>query len=168
MLQYTIMSRVYERPKALLDGATEATRIVLPGSDAERYFDEGRVFEKVPSLMGYLALLSNPEMPRLVGITRTIKVAGHRMTAIQGEDVAPDEPEAMYAFALGPDSGEFVEVSRVVGDKSTVLTWADVQDQASPIFRTPDLTGVIDEPAKIAELTQILAAGQDATEWALD
>jgi len=162
------MTRIVERPKALLDAAEEPARIVMPDSDAERYFDQDRVYEKAPSFRGYLALLTDRSIPRLPGITRVISVANHPMVAIQGEDVPCDEPEPVYAFALGPDSGEFVEITRVVAEQGTVLSWADVRDTSSPIFRTPELRGVIDNPAKISELTQILAAAQDATEWALD
>lgn len=162
------MSRIIKRPAALLDGANEGTRIVLSGSDAERYFDNGRVFEKAQNFMGYLAILSDPDMPRLVGVTRRVKIGGHTMTVVQGEDTVPEEPAVAYGFALGPDSGEFIEVSRITDDTSEVLSWADINNGTSLVFRRPDLTGVINSQAKIAELTQILAAGQDATEWALD
>jgi hypothetical protein len=162
------MTRITKRPAALLDGSREATKLVLPGSDAEHYFDKGRVFEKAADFMGYLVMLQTPEMPRMPGVTRNVKVGHQIMIAIQGEDVAPDEPEVMYAFTLGPDSGEYIEMCRVAGDQNTVLSWADIRDPARPVFRSPDLSGFIEEPAKIAELTQILAAAQDATEWALD
>jgi hypothetical protein len=163
-----IMTRVVKRPAALLDGSRDATKLVLPGSDAERYFDNGRVFEKAEDFIGYIVMLQTPKMPRMPGVTRNIKVGHQVMIAIQGEDVPANDPEVMYAFSLGPDSGEFIEMRRVVGEESSVLSWADVRDPANPLFRKPDLTGFIDEPAKIAELTQILAAAQDATEWALD
>ena len=162
------MSRIVERPAALLDGAHEASRVVLPGSDAQRYFDGRRVFEKLPSFLNYLLILSDPEMPRLGGIARTIKIGGYVMTAIQGEDTPPDEPAIAYGFSLGPDSGEFIGVSRIVDSTSEVLSWVDVKSGPTPVFRRPDLTGTIDTQAQTAELTQILAAGIDATEWALD
>lgn len=157
-----------ERPKALLDGASEPARLVAPDSYAERAFDEGRVYEKVADFMGFIAILQNPDVPRLPGVTRVIRVANHPMLAIQGEEVPDGEPEPQYAFALGPDSGEFIEINRVVDGQGTVLSWADIRDVDNPIFRTSVLGGVIHDEAKVSELTQILAVGEDAAEWALD
>ncbi|MGZ6004785.1 MAG: hypothetical protein ACXWLH_01395 [Candidatus Saccharimonadales bacterium] len=166
------MSRVYTRPTALLDGAPEAARIVEPGSDAESYVSEGRVYEKIPSFLGYLSLLAHPEMPRMGGYVRRLNANSHTAVVVRGEDTQPGEEVPVYGFGLSPDGvEEFVEVARYTGEYGEniqLLSWVDIKDPNNPVFRTPDLIGVIDNPAKIEELTQLLAIGQDAAEWALD
>lgn len=161
------MSRVIARPTALLDGTPEAARITEPGSDAERYVAEGRVYEKIPSFLGLLALLSDSGMPRLMAFN--LRANGRLLTMVQGEEVQPDEPVVGYGFGFAPDGiEEMIEISRVTEDEQQLLSWIDTTDLTKPVFRTPDLRGMVDDPAKIEELTQLLAIGEDAAEWALD
>lgn len=163
------MSRVVARPTALLDGSPEAAHITDPTSDAESYVSEGRVYEKIPGFLGLLSMLAHPEMPRMGGFVKRLQAGNHISVVVRGEDLPSDQPETVYGFGLSPDGvEEFIEISRIAGDEVMVLSWADVKDPASPVFRSPDLIGVIDDPAQISELTQLLAIGQDAAEWALD
>ena len=166
------MSRVIARPNALLDGSPEATKITPERSDAERYVTDGRVIEKLPSLLGHLALLSESGFPRLHGYVQNLVTSGRRVLVVQGEDVQAGEEVPVYGFGLSPDGvEEFIGIGRYtgeVGEHEQLLSWMDIRDINNPVFRTPDLTGLIDDPAQISELTQILAVGEDATEWSLD
>lgn len=166
------MSRVNKRPTALLDGNPEATQITVPGSDAERCVNDGRVFEKIPPFLGSIAVLAEPGIPRLAGQVRFIHNPSHKVAVIRGEDVAPDEDIPVYGFSLSPDGvREFVGIGRYTGEfgeHEQMLAWADLHDLNQPIFRSPDLLGVIQDEAQISELIQLLAIGEDATEWALD
>lgn len=110
-----------------MGGATEAGQLLLPGSDALRYFETGQVCARIPLFIGYLALLKDRQLPRLLGPTKLVEVADHTMVAIRGEDHTPEGPSAMYGFVLGPDSNEFVEIRRIAGRASCVLSWMDTQ-----------------------------------------
>lgn len=162
------MSRVLARPTALVDGTPEAARIVDERSDAAHYVDEGRVFEKIPDFLFLLGFLENPNMPRL-GFVKVGAVANHVVTVVQGEDVPATEPKVVYGFGIASDGGtRFLELSRIVGDASEVLAYADLTEPTNPVFRDINLVDVITDEAKISELTQLIAVGEDAAEWALD
>lgn len=166
------MSRVFARPTALLDGTHEAAQITEPRSDAERRTSDARVFEHITSFLGYLSILEQPGMPRSPGYVRFIRNATHNIAVVQGEDVEAGEEIPAYGFSLSPDGvREFVGIGRYTGEfgeHQQMLAWADLKDLNNPVFRTADLMGVIENPAQISELTQLLAIGQDAAEWALD
>lgn len=166
------MSRVFARPTALLDDTPEAAHITDPSSDAERYIEEGIVFEKLPYFLGHLALLTQPGIPRLGGYTKSLITNGRKVLVVQGEDTPIVEDTPVYGFGLSPDGvEEFIGIGRYTGERGEyeqLLSWMDIADKNSPIFRTPDLLDVIEDPAQISELTQLLAIGEDATEWALD
>jgi len=55
-----------------------------------------------------------------------------------------------------------------IGEHEQLLAWLDIGDRDNLVFRTPDLTGRIEDPAKLSELIQLLAIGEDATSWSLD
>lgn len=166
------MSRVVARPTALLDSTPEAAKITEPRSDAERRTANGEVFEHIPSFLGYLSLLEQPEMPRAPGYVRFIRNATHNIAVVQGEDVTAGEEIPVYGFSLSPDGvREFVGIGRYTGEygeNQQMLAWADLKDLNNPVFRSADLMGVIEDPAQVSELTQLLAIGEDAAEWALD
>lgn len=165
------MSRVNSRPVALLDGSSEAAQLTMPRSDAERYFIDGKVFEKIPQFLGFLAVLEQPG-PRLAGYVKYIKTLSHDIAVIQGEDVAQTEDVPVYGFSLSPDGvREFVGIGRYTGEfgqHEQMLAWIDLHNPDSPIFRLPNLVDVIEDESQISELTQLLAIGEDASEWALD
>lgn len=166
------MSRVVARPTALLDSTPEAAKITEPRSDAERRTANREVFEHIPSFLGYLSLLEQPEMPRAPGYVRFIRNATHNIAVVQGEDVTAGEEVPVYGFSLSPDGvREFVGIGRYTGEygeNQQMLAWADLKDLNNPVFRSADLMGVIEDPAQVSELTQLLAIGEDAAEWALD
>ncbi len=167
------MSRVFIRPTALLDGTQEAAKLTPPESDAESYVAEDRVYKKIPHFLGFLSILAEPGFPRLGGYVKSlITTNGRKVLVVQGEDVQDSEAVPVYGFGLSPDGvQEFIGVGRYtgeIGQHEQLLSWVDLSDETNPVFRTPDLFGVIDDPAKVSELTQLIAIGEDATEWALD
>ncbi len=159
------MSRVVARPRALLDGSPEASRIVQPGSDAERYYNRGLAAQQIAGLLNDVLLLSEPDMPRL-GFTKVGGVANHTAMLVQGE---PANPPVRYGYWVDPQGkGEMIELSRLEGDDTTILANVDVKNLSNPKFLGPDLVSVIDGEARLEELKQLLAVGKDASEWALD
>ncbi len=161
-------TRLNTRPRALLDASLEASRLVVSGSDAEKFYDAHRVHEKVPSLATYLSWLNDRNMPRMPGYTKVLRNNGQSVTVIRGEAVPADQDEPVYSFAFGPDSGEYIQIGRIVGNGRTVLGWLDHNDEVELTFLEPNLAVNVDNPAKIAELTQIVAIAADAFEWSLD
>lgn len=111
-----------------------------------------------------LRLLSQPDVPRL-GYVRVGAVANHLASVINGEPTEDGQSQVRYGFGIG---SEFIELTRLVGDETQTLAYVDISLPTQPAFRAPELTSTIDDPAKIAELTQLFAIGQDAAEWALD
>jgi hypothetical protein len=159
------MSRVATRPRALMDGAEDPSRIVEHGSDAARYFDGSKVPQKIGSLTFHLTHLTDPDSPRL-GAVRNNVVGNHVVCTVQGEYSG-----VTYGFGLaGDDKNEFIEVSAIEGDNTKVLGYLDRGHEGGElVFREPETLAVIDPAsAQAQELTQMFAIAVDAAEWAMD
>lgn len=167
------MSRVYSRPTALLDGTPEAARITVPDSSAEDYLaEENFVYERLSRFVGEISLLTESVVPRVGGFVKSLITNGRKVLVVQGEDVQLAEETPVYGFGIRPDGvEEFIGIARYtgeIGENEQLLAWLDIADKNNPVFRTPDLIGRIEDPAKVSELNQLLAIGEDATSWALD
>ncbi len=153
---------VLSRPIALLDGNTEPARLVIPNSDAERYYDQGKVEEKLGDFANMLILLTNLAMPRL-GHVRYGEVEDGVYSFIQGED---DANNVMYGFRWAKEVLEAIELSRVEnGTVSKLAIIAFKGDDAT--YVQPDFRGKLNDSER-EETRQLLAIGMDEAEWALD
>jgi hypothetical protein len=165
------MPRVMSRPTALLDGTPSAADIVKPNSDAERYHRQNSIFKKIPEFLGRISLLAHTKTPRMSGFVRVLEIDHSSIVAVGGETPEMGFPAPFYGFSInrGGDA-DFIQITRHTGFKSEdiqILAWADVKDPTKVVFHSPERFNVIDEPGKENELMQLLAIGEDATEWAL-
>ena len=98
------------KPQALLGESGEAARLVMPDSDAERYFDGGYVDRKIKFFTGVYGWLVNPKAPR-AGMVFT-QDGG---TVIQGE-TDPSNPRvdvSRYKLTIGNDGVQTIEIARI-------------------------------------------------------
>ena len=163
-----------------MDGAPEAGELLDPGSDAIRDFrgDRQPVFPD-----GFRYVLPRGWHPQDAAEAEEMRKAGipyvdgHFIFSIAGEseDVRygfdhPDQPEGLD-IAEGP-----IRILRLTPEReqaAQVLGFVGLSTSQEPAFFEPDpsdrqIAGeVIDEPAKQGELTQMIAAANDAIEWEL-
>ncbi len=181
MIYYSIMSRVVSRPQSLLDGSPEIGEIVPKDSDALRDYHGNRRpvfpdgFRDVLPRGWYPQNSDQAEEMRKAGIPY---VDGQFIFAISGETPGirygfdhPEQPENLD-IAEGP-----IRILRLEGRKdqvtAQVLGFVGLSTSEEPVFFESNPSDrqvageVINDPAKQGELTQMIAAANDAIEWEL-
>lgn len=173
------MSAITKRPKALMGKATKAEKLLPANSDALRDFRGERRpvfpddFRDVLPRGWYPENSAQAEEMKEAGLPY---VDGRFIFAISGEssDIRygfdhPDQPEELDV-AEGP-----IRILRLKGEghkvTAQVLGFVGLSNSQEPVFFEPNpsdkqIAGeVVDNPAQQSELTQIVAAANDAIEW---
>ncbi|MEI9914458.1 MAG: hypothetical protein WDN66_05865 [Candidatus Saccharibacteria bacterium] len=162
--------RVISRPLALLDNEAQATRLVPPGSDAERYVADGSVLSRVGTFLSYAKTIVYVEVSHTPGYVETFAASDHRVLAIPGEIVEDKAEKPVYGFIIPSLRGHFMGVGRYTGqnhENEQILSWVDISTKDTALL-SGDFINPVETAAKELELLQILAIGQDAVEWAFD
>lgn len=160
-----IIVRVLRRPGALLDGDFEPSRLVVPGSDAEKYFENGLANKSPRWLLDDLFALSRP-IPRMA-VVKTRRISeGTSYAVVQGEDSETEE-DVTYGFKAEAMGANRMDIARLVGDVATGLAVASFEKDGNFEYFAPTGDSTSFTYAQIEELRQMIAIAYDASEEAL-